>query len=442
MTNLLISNPTPISRETLYSYLSRLAATWRTEALDLAYDMGAPFKRLLNQDEEAFGALAGWADLDPGVMAELLSWTGVRAGNVRMEFRGELYVSRALRNPVMRGCPVCLREDAAGASGPAHAAMVLRGDWQFREVTLCIRHGHPLVPLWQATAPKDRFDIGARLQEIAADILSGALDQPSRPASAYDLWLDRRLEDGTDDTWLKNHPVFVVTTLCRMLGQTLLGEDSPEDDNVSGSIHAVGFGVLVAGEAAIRAALDQIAENSTGAWDEPKKAFGPLYSRLNRDYLNDPGFDLFRKILRECILDNWPLGPGDMVLGEAVQERRLHSLLTAEKEIGIGATVLEHFLSEAGAIRSDDPRPFGRRLFEARTYAELLAEIPTLVGPIAMRTAMGATRGELSALSEAGVLTPRTRVETVKKPWRISDGLALVAELSAHSIPVADEDQA
>jgi hypothetical protein len=418
MTNLPISNPTPISRETLYSYLSRLAATWRTDAL------------------------AGWADLDRGTMAELLSWTGVRAGNVRMEFRGELYVSRALRNPVMRGCPVCLREDAARASGPAHAAMVLRGDWQFREVTLCIRHGHPLVPLWQATAPKDRFDIGARLQEIAADILSGALDQPCRPASAYDLWLDRRLEDGTDDTWLKDHPVFVVTTLCRMLGQALMGEDSPEDDSVSGNIHAAGFGVLVAGEAAIRAALDQIAENSTGAWDEPKKAFGPLYSRLNRDYLNDPGFDLFRKILRECILDNWPLGPGDMVLGEAVQERRLHSLLTAEKEIGIGATVLEHFLSEAGAIRSDDPRPFGRRLFEARTYAELLAEIPTLVGPIAMRTAMGATRGELSALSEAGVLTPRTRVETVKKPWRISDGLALVAELSAHSIPVADEDQA
>jgi hypothetical protein len=114
MTNLPVSNPTPIPRETLYSYLSRMAATWRTEAPDLAYDMGAPFRRLLNQDEEAFDALAGWADLKTGVMAELLSWTGVRAGNVRMEFRGELYVSRALRNPVMRGCPVCLRGTPPG----------------------------------------------------------------------------------------------------------------------------------------------------------------------------------------------------------------------------------------------------------------------------------------------------------------------------------------
>ena len=310
MTVLPISSPTPAPRETLYSYLARLAAVWRTEAPDLSYDMGASFKRLLNQDNEAFETVADWAQLHPETMSELLSWTGVRAGNVRMEFRGELYVSRALRNPVMRGCPVYLREDAAGASGPPYGAMAMRGDWQMREVTVCTRHGHPLVPLWQATAPRDRFDIGARLREIEADILSGAFDQPLRTPSAYDLWLDRRLEDGSDDTWLSEHPVFVVTTLCRMLGQALLKQNNPEDESVSGNIHAAGFDIAVAGEAAIRTALDQIAAMSTGASDEPQKAFGPLYTKLNRDYLDEPGFDPFRKILRDCILDNWPLGPG------------------------------------------------------------------------------------------------------------------------------------
>lgn len=441
MTDLPISNPTPIHRETLYSYLARLAAVWHADVPEIAYDLGASFRRLLNQDEVAFEALSDWAKLSPEIMAELLSWTGVKAGNVRMEFRGELYVSRALRNPVMRGCPVCLREDAAGASGPPYGAMAMRGDWQMREVTLCVRHGHPLVPLWQATAPRERFDIGARLREIEAEILSGAFDQRTRPPSAYDLWLDRRLEDGTDDTWLKDHPVFVVTSICRMLGQALLKEDSLEDDNVSGIIHAAGFDVAVAGEAEIRAALDRIAEMSTGAWYEPKKAFGPLYSRLNADYLSDPEFDLFRSILRECILDNWPLGPGDMVLGEAVRERRLHSLLTAEKETGVGATVLKHFLAEVGAIHPDDPRPLGRRLFDAEAYAGLLAEIPTLVGPIAMRKAMGATKMELIGLEEVGILTPRTRVKTVKNPWRLSDGATLVAELSGGAIAVEDEDK-
>lgn len=58
-----------------------------------------------------------------------------------------------------------------------------------------------------------------------------------------------------------------------------------------------------------------------------------------------------------------------------------------------------------------------------------------------MRTAMGATRMELIALQEEGVLPPRTRVETVKNPCRIPDGLAFVAELSEGAVTVADEDK-
>lgn len=354
-----------------------------------------------------------------------------------MEFRGELYVSRALRNPIMRGCPVCLREDAAGATVPAHSAMVMRGYWQLREATLCVRHGHPLVPLWQASAPRDRFDIGARLREIEGDILSGALDRPQRDPSAYDLWLDQRLEDGTDETWLSNHSVYVATTMCRLFGQAIL----KEDDKVSDLSHAAGFDVAVAGQAAIRDALDHLAAGATGALDEAGKAFGPLYSRLNRDYLTEPGFDPFRDILRESILENWPIAPGEMVLGQVVPERRLHSVTSAATEIGVGTKVLEHFLVEAGAIAADDQRPPSRRLFDAKAYADLLEEIPTLVGPIAMRRAMGATRMELTALAEEGLLIPRTGVEKVKNPWRISDGVAFVEELSVGVRYVAEDDK-
>lgn len=428
-------------RETLYSYLARLAAVWRTDAPELAYDMGAPFRGLLEQDMEALETFADWAKLSPDRMDELLSWTGTRAGNVRMEFRGELYVSRALRNPIMRGCPVCLREDAAGATGPAYGAMVMRGDWQLREATVCVRHRHPLVPLWQATAPRERFDIGARLRQIEADILSRTLDRPLRAPSTYDLWLDRRLKDGADDTWLSDHPVYVVTIICRLLGQALLRGEGREEGSDSGNAHSAGFDAVVAGEEALRATLDQIGASATGATDEPGKAFGPLYKSLSRDYLSEPGFDLFRKTLRECILEYWPIASGETVLGEILPRRRLHSLTTAAKETGTGARVLEHFLIDVGAIRADDPRPNSRRLFDAQAYAGLLAEIPTLVGPIAMRTAMGATKKELIALTESGVLNPRIQVETVKSPWRVSDGLDLVVELSAGAVTVEKNDK-
>lgn len=406
----------------------------------MAYDMGASFKRLMDQDDEALEMFSSWANLSPEAMAEMLSWTGMRAGNVRMRFRGELYVSRALRNPVVRGCPMCLREDVAGTDRPAHEVMAMRGDWQFRDVMICVQHSHPLIPLWQTEVLRDRFDIGARLQEISEDILSGTFDQAPWVPSVYDLWLDRRLQDGSDTTWLADHPVFVVTTLCRLLGQVLSKLDSAEGGGVSCRDHSRGFDIMKSGKTAIREALDQIAATATDAQDEPSKTFGPLYTRLNRDYVNEAQFDPFREILRECVLDHWPYPSGDVILGEALPRRRKHSLRTAASETGVGAKVLEHFLIEAGAIAENDPRPESRKLFDAEDHANLLAEIPTLVGPIAMREAIGATKMELIALKEADVLRPRTRVEKVKNPWRISDGISLVNELSSGVIPVQADD--
>ena len=441
MTALPISNPPPAPRETLYSYLSRLAATWQTEITNLTYDMGAPFKRFLEQAPEAFEALEDWADLDPRQLEELRSWTGVRVGNARMTFRGNVMVSRALRNPIMRGCPVCLREDAAGLAGAARSAMVMRGDWQMREVILCVRHRHPLVPLWTADKLRDRYDFGARLSEIEADILSGALDRGEMTPRAYDHWLDGRLEGGRDDTWFKGQPLFAATTFCRLLGQALLCENHPPEDCTSYSFHAAGFDVAKHGETAIREALDGLAAAATGALDEPPKAFGALYRGLDRDYAGEEGFAIYSALLRDCVLAHWPIAPGQVLLGEVVPKRRLHSLVTAAKEISVGASVIEHFLIEVGAIAEHDERTQSRRIFDAQAHASLLTEIPTLVGPIAMREAMGATKRELVALEEEGILIPRTRITKVKNPWRISDGTALIAELQTDAVPVSKNDE-
>ncbi|WP_256947365.1 TniQ family protein [Haematobacter genomosp. 1] len=135
-------------RETLPSYLSRLAASKGVTTGDLAYDLGVSMKRFLQADEAAVDALARWAKLSAAEVEEMLSWTGVPIGNVRLQFRGEPVVSRALRNPAVQGCPVCLREDAATNPAEPLSAMVMRGHWQMREVCVCLRHRRLLVTLW------------------------------------------------------------------------------------------------------------------------------------------------------------------------------------------------------------------------------------------------------------------------------------------------------
>lgn len=429
MTSLPIFNPEPANRETLYSYLSRLAATWRTDVADFAYDIGAPFRRLIEQDQNALDALADWTGLTARQMDEMLSWTGVRAGNVRMRFRGETFVSRALRNPVVRGCPVCLREDASQHDGPSTAAMVMRGDWQSREVNLCVRHSQPLIPLWKSEDPRERNDIGKRLAEIEEDIMSGRLDQEEAPPSEYDLWLDGRLQDGRDSTWLKGQPLFAATTFVRLLGQALLQSDEINHSQTVGAAHAIGFDIARHGETAIHKALGRMALAATGHLDEPNKAFGAMYPALSKDYLEEDGFDQFRRVLRECILDHWPVAPGGVILGEVVTERRLHSVVTAAREIGVGAEVVEHHLIDAGAILESDERPRSRKTFEAKPYAHLLAEIPNLVGSLTLRRAMGATRHEFETLVKEGVLVARPRMAKIRHPWNLADGVALVDEL-------------
>jgi hypothetical protein len=402
--------------------------------------MGAPLISVIMQTDRALENLANWTMLTHDQMAELMSRTGEKVGNVRMRFRDEVFVSRALRNPDVQGCPICLREDIARADGVPSAVMVMRGDWLMRDAALCIRHGHPLVTLWSEDKVDVRYDIGANLEAILPDLRSGAFDRPRQQPSPYDFWLDQRLEVGTDATALKDYGLFAATSFCRYLGMDRLGDSISLGEFHAGQIHAAGFEIAAQGAAAIRAEFDRLAARATGAKQRAKTAFGNLYGALSNLYADDPDFDAFRTILRDSILDHWPYAPGEELLGEPVLVRRKHSISSAAEEIGVGQKLVRQFLIEAGVIDRDDPRPDARVVFDADQHAALLSEIPTLVGPIAMQDAMGATKMELIGLEEEGLLVPRTRIPSVKNVWRIADGEAFVAKLTARAATVAADD--
>jgi hypothetical protein len=435
-----VKMPRPAHRETVFSFLSRCAATWQTSTHEFAYDMGTALQSITLQNEETLRLFAERTNISSEDLSELMSWTGEKIGNVRMRFRGEVFVSRALRNPDVRGCPMCLREDIAATGGSPSAVMVMRGDWLMRDAVLCIRHKHPLVTLWSEDKVGSRYDIGGNLEAILADLKAGAFDRPRQEPSPYDLWLDQRLEDGTDATALKDYGLFAATSLCRYFGMDRLRDRLSSGEYPAGQIHEAGFQIAAQGAAAIRAEFDRLASRATGPGQHAKTAFGKLYAALSNLYADEPDFDDFRRILRDCILDHWPYAPGEELLGEPVLVRRKHSVSSASEEIGVGQKLIRQFLIEAGVIDHDDPRPDARVVFDADQHAALLSEIPTLVGPIAMQDAMGATKMELIGLEEEGLLVPRTRIPSVKNVWRIADGEALVAKLTARSVTVAADD--
>ncbi|WP_211301071.1 TniQ family protein, partial [Aliiruegeria haliotis] len=123
---------TPKHRETVPSFLSRMAAMNGVSATDFALDMGFSIKKIVSLDEDALNDLATCGGLTGAQLEELVSWTGRSIGEVRMTFRDEVFVTRAVRNPIIRGCPVCLREDVEEAesnSANPLTQMTMRGDW-------------------------------------------------------------------------------------------------------------------------------------------------------------------------------------------------------------------------------------------------------------------------------------------------------------------------
>jgi hypothetical protein len=321
--------------------------------------------------------------------------------------------------------------------------MAMRGDWQFREVTLCLKHRHLLVPLWTEKGREARYDFALRLKEIEADLLAGNLERPVCDPTEHDLWLDRRMEDGEDTTWLANHGLYPATAFCRLLGMELLRlRPDPGQDEIHRlrAAQQAGFSVARQGEAAISAAFMALVEASDGKREEPKAVFGHLHTKLRTDYAHDPVFDLFRHLLRECILSVWPVGAGETVLGEVQTERRLHSLCSAAREIRVSEELLEPFLIEAGALTAGDPRYSNRRVFSAQDHAGLLAEIPTFVSLHTLKRAIGISRTELARLVSEGLLTPRVQNEAVHLRWSLAQAKHLLSGLIMKALQISTTD--
>ncbi|WP_248410132.1 TniQ family protein [Aliiroseovarius sp. S2029] len=286
---------------------------------------GMPQKSLIAGDSASVGRFFGTLALNAKVRAEILSWTPQPLAGVRMQFRGEVVVSRAVMNPVVRGCPKCLREDASRSQFETTDGMVMRGDWQFRHVSMCIQHASPLVPLWTAKRLAERYDYAAQLRRIGGSLLNGELDAPNGTITSYDKWVDSRLESGIDKTWLAAHSIDVAAQFCTLLGSELVRRGLAERCGATSiEARAVGFDVARRGPEAITETLELMSDLATGAHDELRKAFGHLYNWLAHTAAGDPRYDPFRDLMRKVVMDVWPLPAGTRMLGVILPVRNRH----------------------------------------------------------------------------------------------------------------------
>ncbi len=416
-----------VDREPAFSLMSRMAFIGGISALEFGSDIGVSFRKILDGDRESIERLARIAGMAP---EPLLNWTLRRSSRSRRLLRNELFPSKTALSSIVRGCPMCLQEDAIGNASSPHSMMAIRGDWLVPHVMICVAHEQALVPLWQESRVIDRYETVTRFSEIAPKILRDDHTDGIRDTADYDLWMDGRLVNGVDETWLSKFKLNASANFCRLIGSALMKLEgiplSAIDTDSQWGLYQMGFEVAKRGEAAIHEALQELnrlAEPHQG----PKAVFPLLYDRLSRDYRDDTDYLPFKNILASHLLETWPLGPGDDLLGRHVTERRLHSVRTASLEFGVDTRRLRKLLKAAGII--DGRLPDAWSVFKSSDADQILARMERLVTAKEFAEGIDLSRSQFDLLIADNILSPALKDAKTKHVWDPRDGRTFLDRL-------------
>lgn len=425
------------AREAGFSFLSRLAARHGLSPQSFSLDFGLTFRAVIDGDRAALTDLANLAGVD---FTALQDWSPAHSEGRAHMFRGEEFHAKAIKPTTIKGCPICLRADVAASNRPAAEAMAIRGHWLPTPAMLCLEHNHPLVPLWTAADPYERYDVVAQFRGIADAVLNGELDRPLREPRAYDLWLEARLNGHCGDGWLDQFALYPAAHFCQLLGRAFFTLKIPKTRQMkpeqSWMTFDFGYRFASKGEAAIRKALMELQEEAESPGAGPKAIFGDLYDRLAFD-LTSEDYRPFRELLRDHIATTWPLGPGDELMGEPVRERWLHSLLTAERATGIDVRRLRKLLVEGGWIGPEtEGKPNAWELVDAAAIEPFLAGLRQKVSALDLQAALGMSRSHFELLRKDGYLAPDLDGSDHKSLWDLGAARKFITDLLTGAEPI------
>lgn len=420
MTNELSVVATLHAHEPAFSFASRVAALNGVSAADFSTDMGLSFTKITDGNADDLSELAALCRVD---VHDLRAWTPIHLGKRVHAFRGQYLHAKAIKETTLRGCPICLREDAERTPGAPEQLMSVRGHWLFRPVTICLEHQHPLIPLWSAPAKTDRFDVAARMAEIAPAILAGASDQELREPTEFDRWIEARLLGTPTNTWLDQFALYPAAHFCELLGRAVWAVRIPKwmkfKPEHTWMAFDVGFKFASKGEDSIRSALGELQATIGKPTDGPKKKFGALYDRLAFDLLNED-YAPFRALLRDHIATTWPLGPGDDLMGEPVLVRRVHSIRTASRELGMDPRRLRKLLVDARIVRpAENGKDDQWELFDVDEAQPHLDRINTLVSAKDFQETLSMSRSQFERLRSDGYFPPAVDGGDHKPLWDV-----------------------
>ncbi|UVV67833.1 TniQ family protein [Brucella anthropi] len=320
-------------RETPTSFAARLAIrNMSGGAQEFCRDMGLDWKALIRGETTEIFRLAGLARADETALQrnafKILSHGHLRIGCEEVR-------AASLLRAQIRVCPMCLVERVAahgfvGAYRPT--------DWQFLSIRTCACHGVPLTRLPSEPAPMQNYDFGFIIQKNWAKIEETAPKVPRWKPSNLEIYLRKRLSGWKGRCWIDQMPLSIIAKAAEVLGARVefgpsitanaLGE---EQWHHAGNC---GFDILYNGHDCLQRALFDLMGKFEGGSGFHNRDLGIFYIWLNRAR-RYPGIETIKNLVLDHIVQNYPLEPGVMVLGQRIEQPRCVTWTNARRRLGV-----------------------------------------------------------------------------------------------------------
>lgn len=417
-----------VADETPMSWASRQAAFHTGGGVaQFINDLRIPLLDLARGQRSAVERLCQIAGQDPDVvLANNIEALGTR----RYGLRGHPFAAEFTTGLVTRFCPLCVQEDCVGGGDP-RALMRHRLQWRLSTVRTCNVHHLPLSNVRRGKWDDTIHELQA-MDDTISEETSRAKSLTLRRPSALQMYVEHRVVGAFGPGWLDVQDIDQACRATEMLGGLVAFGPAQKaadmDQDMWDAAGRAGWSLVVEGPLRIQEVLVNQLRSCVrmNGHPSPRNAFGMLYGWLFASRQSkDPG--PIRDIVREVIVENVPLVPGQMLLGEVVERPRLASIASIAKAEGLHPKTLTNVLRVSGVI-NDATMVMGARnvvadyqkartLIDATKYAVPAIRVPDV---------LTASRPLVAALLELGHLTRIQDHEAVRsKVGKSVDGRSI-----------------
>ncbi|MFG6498328.1 TniQ family protein [Sulfitobacter sp. 1A15106] len=391
--------------ELFIGYLSRYArGLGLSGVFDLLLDLSVPRKGTLNgaaEDIQKISAILG-ADVD-----RAMRQTFQKGAGKDVLFGGHLFQDQRLRRGQFRVCPGCLRDDI-GAELTENTALnaYARMAWSVNSFRVCPQHHLFLI---HPPEPGPPHEFNQTWEAWLPEILDGDLDQESKCDALYERHITRVLAgENSALGWADVFPLDALGALCEILGVAKVFDPNRQfaDCTPVDIAQAMdeGFATFSAGRDAVLDLLMALRTRPGEPQLRPQGRYGPVHDWLKRGAGSAPEFAPMKELLRDHILETWALAPGTDVLGQPLQKRKFHSVLSAAHEHGLRPQKVINLLNDAGAIGALD-LPEAERLYSVDVVEVVVGAVSGAISMSKAERFLGVTRTQMQTLIAAGYLT-------------------------------------